>query len=251
VTERRAIGRWSWPAVGAVAFLLAGLTTPVTMQDLPLAAVVLGASVPLGSAVADAAGGGKGRRASGVLVAGVLGALLALAVSVTYLWVGPIASADPGAARAIGAAGLLRADPLLRFVASKRLMSIAESGDPAAAAAAIEQAAAAARTAPRDPFYATEHAAVLASMGRQSEALAEYVRALSLFPDSPDAAQGAALAALALGRTTEAVRFTELMLAVASPRPVAHEVAAQVYDAAGDPARAARERAEAALLRGP
>jgi hypothetical protein len=251
IVERRTTGRFSSAAVGTVAFVLAGLTAPMTMQDLPLAAVVIGASVPLGSAIAHAGVVRGRRRTSAVLGTAAAAALVALSVSGTYLWVGPIDSADTDAARSLWAVRLLPGDPLLRLVASRRLMAVAVAGDPDAGAASVLQAASATAIAPRDPFYAIEHGSALASIGRQVEALAEFERALTLFPASPDAAQGAALAALALGRTPEARAYARLALEVAPLRAEAHEIAALVYDAAGDPAEAARERAEAARLGGP
>lgn len=249
ILERRASGRLTWPAVSGLLYLGAAMLAPAMLQTLPLAAVVLGSSVSADrGSKRDASEVGWPWLEAAIASVAALACVVTLAQASTRIWVGPIASPDAGATRAVIAARLWPGDPLAHYVAAVRLSAAAGESDRALRRDAIAQARRAAELSPLDGIYAAALGDVLADSGDLPGALEAYSRALALFPNSPDASQGRAGILLSLGRAGDARIEVRRALALAPGRASVHELAADIYAASGDPAGAAAERETAARL---
>jgi O-antigen ligase len=248
IAQRRESGRLPWPAVSGLLYLGATMLAPAILQTLPLAAVVFGASVRTEQGSAGDAPKPRRRLEAAIVAVSVLACMVTLAQASTRIWVGPIASPDPGASRAVVAARLWSGDPLAHYVAAVRLSDAAGDSDQALHRAAIAQARRAAELSPLDGIYAAALADVLAGSGDVPGALEAYSRAQVLFPNSPDASQGRAGMLLSLGRVADARVEVQRALALAPARASVHELAAGIYAASGDLEGAATEREAAARL---
>lgn len=255
--ERRSSGRLAWPAVSTLLFVATAMVEPATLQNLPLFALVAGASIPLGYLRPEAV---ESRRtltttagASAAFLTRTIATVATLVVAAsaaTHLWVGAIGtSADVASSlRARQAAQLWQVDPFLFDVESTRWSLAAAGGATSAFAPATTAAQRAVALAPSDPFYLTQYAYTLYVSRQPDKAADAYAAVLGVFPHSPDAVEGAGFSLLAAGRTAQALLFAERALAIGPGRLTAHLLAADVYRALGDTKRADAEAAAAERL---
>lgn len=257
LNERRSSGRLAWPAVSTVLFFATALMAPATLQDLPLFALVAGASVPLGYLRSDAASGKRtvamtagAAAAWAVRTFAVPAALVSAAMAVTHLYVGSTGQAATVASslRARDAAALWQVDPFLYYEESVRWSLAGAAGTNAALAPSVTAAERAIALAPMDPFYLGQYAYVRYVSGEFESAATAYAAVLRVFPNSPDAVEGVGFSLLAGGSPDRAKAYAARALELGPGRFTAHKLASEVYRALGDEKRAAAEAAIADKL---
>ncbi|MDO8962872.1 MAG: hypothetical protein Q7W30_00080 [Coriobacteriia bacterium] len=258
--ERRSKGRLSWPVVSSVLFLLTAMMAPATLQNLPLFALVIGASVPLGflrtTAVDERrtlAGSAGVAAATAIRTLSVVAAIAVMASAATHLYVGPAGeSAELGSAlRAQSVARLWTVDPFLYYSESVNFSVVAASGVSGAYAPAIAAAERAVALVPTDPFYRSHLGYTYFTGNETGKAAQAYSYALVLFPNSSDALEGLGYSLLAKGDAQGARRFADRALVIGPGRVTSHRLASDVYRALGDAQRAAEEAAKAEALAAP
>lgn len=257
VSERGSAGRLSWPAVSTILFAVTALMAPATLQNLPLAALVAGASVPLGYLRADAASGKRtllmtaGASAAWLTrTVTVLAALVAAASAITHLWIGSTAQSATVATslRARDAATVWQLDPFLYFEESLRWSLTAAGGTSSALPPSLDAARRALVLSPADPFYRTQYAYTLYVSQEFPQAASAYESVLRVFPNSPDGVEGVGFSLLAAGQPEKAKSYAQRALELGPGRFTAHRLASQVFLALGDEPRAAAESALADRL---
>lgn len=242
---------------GALLYAFVALSAPTALQTLPLAALVIGASLRIERADSSASSIRVAELATRALA--ITLSLLLCAMATTRL---SIAREDqPGGydpVRTQRAADLWRIDPFLYYQASIGWGYAAARGTqsvPTADAdlAAIRRAVA---LAPTDPVYQTELARTLAFYRAPRETVsAAFERALELFPNSPDARTSYAGYLIAQGDLPAARRELDRVRTL-EDLPAVMRANAAYFRALGDSARAAgweakQEAAEAADTSGP
>lgn len=227
-------------ATGVALYAVAMLATPAALQTLPIALVVLGASLRP-EATSDA-------RATGVWTYAARWSVVALALLVGAYGLTRLAVANrlsaPTPAAAQRAASLWAVDPFLHYNASIR-WGFAAQGSPEVVReqrdlVAIRRAVA---LEPANGLYQLELARTLVSYGMaQAEIDAAFQRALELAPASPEAHAGFAQYLVATGRTADAKALLDKTEHLA-PSTEAARIFALYYRAIGDEAEAARYEA--------
>lgn len=227
-------------AAGALLYAATLLTAPAPLQTLPLAILILGASLPLMTPAEKDASSPAWSRFMG----GSMGAVAVAAMMATMLFLGTTGSrlsvvaegpsvTEAEAAHASAVAGFWRFDPLAHAIAARRWAWVAASGVAGARAREVAEWEAVLALEPENPIYRSEYVSASVLSGREG-ADGEIAAALDLYPSSPELNGVAAVVAGRKGDVTGMRRRIETLLAAEPEEPRTYDLAAQAYSAVGD-----------------